>query len=93
MESKYLRLLSDEINRAKNDVVIKVLTDLLKRTPTEDDYKRVHIYHKLDELNSILTYNGMKLGVVKVKPDAVVFEPFEDGFLDNIIDENGKVNI
>lgn len=91
-ESKYLRLLSDAINNAKYDVTIKVLTDPLKRTPDEIDFKKVVIYHEQNNLDSILTYDGMKLGVIKVTPESVVFEPFEDGFLDDII-KNWKVNI
>ena len=81
----------------KEKLIIQVLTELLKRVPISDDFKKVTIVKKENEFcYEYLVYDNLKLGTLKIGYSneqmiaSCIFQPFnEKNFLMTAF-ENGK---
>ncbi len=103
VEDTISNILIENLLKAEEKVLIDILIKILGREPVAEDFKKF-IKYKPDygtEQHYILTYDGMKLGVVnfihEMKEDrlicSVTFTPFgEKDYLEPAI-INNKVNI
>jgi len=84
--------LQDKIQEGYDSIIKTVISDLLKKEPSEEELKCVEVF-KFEENAEIhyLAYRNKKLGRIILDPQNMRFDPYEnEEFLEDAV-VNGKV--